>query len=136
MHKNNKINDTKELKSFALLMSWAVPLLFIVIIPFLFDTTAKYSVLWFSLLLLSLYFVYPKGIYPFFRVWMFIAGILGWVNTRILLGLVFYLFILPFGFVMRTTGKLSYREKKSETDSTYWTASTDNLDKNDLERPF
>ena len=130
------INDTKELKSFALVMSWAIPLLFIVIIPWLFDTAAKYQVLWFSLLLMTLYVIFPKGIYPFYRVWMFIAGILGWINTRLLLGIVFYLLILPIGFVMRSLGKLNYRAKLNDSESTYWITNTDKLDKADLERPF
>ena len=67
---------------------------------------------------------------------MVIAGILGWINTRLLLGIVFYLLILPIGFVMRTFGKLNYRAKLQSESSTYWIETPDNLDNNDLERPF
>ena len=136
MNKEVTINSTKELRSFALVMMWAIPLLFIVIIPWLFDTAAKYQVLWLSGLLGGLYLVFPKGIYPFYRVWMFIAGILGWINTRLLLGIVFYLLILPIGFVMRTLGKLHYRAKLKEDSSTFWIKNTETLDNDYLERPF
>ena len=136
MNKEVTINSTKELKSFALVMSWAIPLLFIVIIPWLFSTGAKYQVLWLSGLLLLLYVAFPKGIYPFYRVWMFIAGILGWINTRLLLGIVFYLLILPIGFVMRTLGKLHYRAKLKDEQDTFWIKNTESLDNDYLERPL
>ncbi len=128
--------DTKELRSFALVMMWAIPLLFILIIPWLFSTTAKYEVLWLSVVLAILYVLFPKGIYPFYRIWMFIAGILGWINTRLLLGIVFYLLILPIGFVMRSFGKLNYRARMREDESSYWIKNDESLDNDYLERPF
>ena len=129
-------NNTKELKSFALTMMWAIPVLFIVIFPWIFDSLVRWQVLWFSLLLGSLYLFYPKGIYPFYRVWMSIAGVLGWINTRLLLGLVFYCMILPIGFLLRTVGKLHYHANLNKNNSSYWIKTTNKLDNDDLERPF
>jgi len=129
-------DSIKELKSFALVMMWAIPLLFIVIIPWLFSTEPKIHSLSVTILFALLYLFYPRGLYPFYRVWMAIAGVLGWINTRLLLGIVFYLLILPIGFVMRTFGKLNYRAKLNSDESTYWIKTPDNLDNDDLERPF
>ena len=129
-------DNTDALKSFALVMMWAIPLLFIVIIPWLFSTEPKYGAFSVTVLFGLLYLIYPRGLYPFYRVWMVIAGILGWINSRLLLGMVFYLLILPIGFVMRTFGKLNYRAKLQSERSTYWIETPDNLDNNDLERPF
>ncbi|MFT5520676.1 MAG: hypothetical protein ACI9IA_001270 [Enterobacterales bacterium] len=129
-------NNTKELKSFALTMMWAIPVLFIVIFPWMFDSLVRWQVLWFSLLLGILYLFYPKGIYPFYRVWMSIAGVLGWINTRLLLGLVFYCMILPIGFLLRTLGKLHYHANLNKNNSSYWIKTTNKLDNDDLERPF
>ena len=136
MLNNVTSNDTKELKSFALVMMWALPLLFIIIIPWLFDVPVKWEILWVNLVFGILYLLYPKGLYPFFRVWMAIAGVLGWFNTRLLLGIVFYLLILPIGFVMRSFGKLHYRSKLSNDSSTFWIKNKQELDNDDLERPF
>ena len=40
-----------------------------------------------------------------YRGWMALGHVLGWINTRILLGLVFYLLITPMGVVMRWFGR-------------------------------
>ena len=49
--------------------------------------------------------VWPAGLGPFFRLWMRLAELLGWVNTRIILLLVYYAVIVPIGWILRMTGK-------------------------------
>jgi len=43
----------------------------------------------------------PVMLAPVYRWWMRFAEILGWINTRILLILIFYLVVTPLGLVMR-----------------------------------
>ena len=45
--------------------------------------------------------VAPKSLGPVHRGWMRLAEALGWVNTRILLILIFYLVVTPLGLIMR-----------------------------------
>lgn len=47
----------------------------------------------------------PRILAPVYRVWMKGADALGWVNTRLLLGLVFYGLVTPMGLVMRLWGR-------------------------------
>lgn len=49
--------------------------------------------------------VWPPLLYPLFRVWMAVGHVMGWVNTRVILGLVFFLMVTPIGLVMRLLGK-------------------------------
>ncbi len=57
--------------------------------------------------------------------WFKIAEILGWVNSRILLGAIFFIFLSPIAFVMRLMNKGSIKLKKQdgsyyhERDHTY-----------------
>ena len=46
----------------------------------------------------------PVAAVWFFGRWMALAAILGYVNTRILLSLFFYVIMTPVGFIMRITG--------------------------------
>ncbi|HZR22164.1 MAG TPA: SxtJ family membrane protein [Vicinamibacterales bacterium] len=39
------------------------------------------------------------------RAWMFVARAIGWVNSRILLTLLFVLILTPYGFVQRLLGR-------------------------------
>ena len=44
--------------------------------------------------------------------WYKIAHVLGWINTRILLSLVFYIFLLPFALLARISGKNSLKLRR------------------------
>ena len=43
----------------------------------------------------------PRVLAPVYRIWMTVGEALGWINTRILLGVVFYGLITPMGLVRR-----------------------------------
>ena len=47
-----------------------------------------------SLTLLTMALVVPAALTPFRRVWMTIGEALGWLNSRIILSLVYYVFIV------------------------------------------
>ncbi len=49
--------------------------------------------------------VFPQTLQPVFRGWMFFGEKIGWVNSRILLGLVFYGLLTPISLVIRVLGK-------------------------------
>ena len=49
--------------------------------------------------------VFPKGLTPLYRGWMFFGEKIGWLNSRILLGLVFYGLLTPISFLMTVLGK-------------------------------
>ena len=51
--------------------------------------------------LIALGVVLPKALIPVHRAWMFVGHIMGWVNTRILLAMVFYGIITPIGMARR-----------------------------------
>ena len=61
----------------------------------------------------------PRALAPAHRGWMWIGHVLGWINTRILLTIVFYLLITPIGVVCRWMGKKSMRPEFSNSSSTY-----------------
>jgi hypothetical protein len=49
--------------------------------------------------------VYPAALFWPHKGWMFVGHILGWINTRIILGLVFYVVVTPIGIIRRMLGK-------------------------------
>lgn len=55
-------------------------------------------------LLIPLGLLVPTVLAPVFRVWMKVGHVLGWINTRIILGILFYGLITPMGVVMRLFG--------------------------------
>lgn len=61
----------------------------------------------------------PSVLAPLHRLWMWIGHILGWINTRILLGLVFYGLVTPIGIVFRLMGKDVMRQVFAQDSPTY-----------------
>lgn len=65
-------------------------------------------------------------------VWFKIAEILGWINSRILLGAIFFLFLFPLSLLMRALNKITIKMKKqkdtyySERNHTYTTEDLEN----------
>jgi hypothetical protein len=55
----------------------------------------------------------------FYRRWMQLAMALGWVNTRIILGLMYYGVFTPLGFFRRLAGRDPLRRRGPASDS-YW----------------
>jgi predicted membrane metal-binding protein len=49
--------------------------------------------------------VFPRSLVWVHKGWMAIGHIMGWINTRIILGFVFYFIVTPTGMVRRWLGK-------------------------------
>jgi hypothetical protein len=63
--------------------------------------------------------VYPRGLAPLRKAWMAFGHALGWVNSRIVLGVVFFVVVLPTGLVMRLRGK-DLLQLKNKVGGSYW----------------
>jgi len=126
----------RVLKDFALSLSWAIPCLFVLILPWLFEHSLPWWPFCISVVLMLLYWFFPIGIKPIYILWMKIAGVIGWVNTRLILAIVFYVIILPIGLLLRLFGKLQFKMSESEGLKTYWKVRETKSKKEDLERPF
>ena len=57
---------------------------------------------------------------PLYIGWMKFAFVLGWINTRILLGLFYYGVVTPIGVLLRLFGKDLLDQKIDRSAATYW----------------
>ena len=71
-----------------------------------------------SALLIGPALAFPVVLKPLHRVWMKLGEILGWINTRIILGAIFFAVVTPMGLIRRVLGKDSMgRRRKSDAES-------------------
>jgi hypothetical protein len=124
--------DSAGLRQFALNLSWALPLLLMGLLPWWFGYAWSYYPLLIPALLLPLAWLKPHWLHPFYRLWMLVFGVLGKINTVILLTLVFVALITPLGFAARNLGKLHYRRNKFHPHSNARTKANQRLDNADL----
>ena len=61
----------------------------------------------------------PQLLAPIHTGWMWVGQVLGWINTRILLTIVFYGLVTPIGLVFRLMGKDTMRQRVDESGTTY-----------------
>ncbi|MCW5200286.1 hypothetical protein VU07_00490 [Desulfobulbus sp. F4] len=47
----------------------------------------------------------PSTLAPLNRAWLFLGHILGWINTRIILGIIFLVIFTPVAFMFRLLGR-------------------------------
>ena len=62
---------------------------------------------------------FPRALKWSYQVWMLIGTILGWINTRIILGLIYFLMVTPIALLMRLRGKDILNMKWDKSLSTY-----------------
>ena len=99
----NKL-DNKKLKEFGLLIGFGLPLFFGWFFPLIFDHELKLWTLMISIPFLILGLTKPSLLLYPYKFWMSIGHILGWINSRIILGLIFVIILLPLSFIMKVLG--------------------------------
>jgi hypothetical protein len=112
------MSDTKPLRSFGLLVGG----IFALISVWPAIGRGQPPRLWSLILggmLIVLACVRPQGLAQVYRLWMTMGEILGWINTRILLGLIFYGIFTPLGLLMRLRGKDPMRRTLTPEADTY-----------------
>jgi hypothetical protein len=62
----------------------------------------------------------PKILTPFQKIWMILAVILGWVMTRIILGILFYLILTPTALWAKLWRKQFLLLKPDKMVTSYW----------------
>ena len=113
---NNKISK-KQLRDFGYLIGFGLPLIFGWLIPSIRDHTFRLWTIWVSIPTLMIGIISPRILQKPYQAWMQIGYLLGCVNNRIVLGIVFLLVLMPISFVMRAFGYDPLRVKKSNLPS-------------------
>jgi len=110
---------TKELRDFGLIFGALLVLLFGFLFPWFFNKAFPFWPWWVFAVTGSLALVYPLSLKPLYEIWMLFGAVMGWLNTRFILGIIFYLVFTPFGIVMRIFGKDPLSIKLDSKATTY-----------------
>ena len=127
--------DSKGYRKFGLTTGAIVIGLFGLLIPWLFGLNyVKWP--WILGGVLGLWaLLAPSTLKPVYVGWMKFGNVMNWINTRIILGILFYGIFLPIGALMRLFGYDPMHRKLDSGLSSYRVTS-DNDDENNVERPY
>ena len=127
-----------DLRKFGLIMGAMIALIFGLLFPWITDKTLENWPLWPFILTGAFWFlalVFPQSLRQVNDFWLKIGGVLGWINSRIILGVMFFLLIFPIGLLLKLFGKDSMNRKLEKNADTYRKV-VKSRDKNHLEKPF
>ena len=129
----NKKASNKELRKFGFIFGFGLPIFVGFLIPALGGHTFKLWTLLLAIptLLISVFKVSLLSI-PY-KIWMKIGYFLGYINSRIILGLIFILLLIPISSIMKLFNYDPLKRKFTKSTS-YKINKTNN--ENDLKRIF
>ena len=99
-----QIISNKKLRKFGMIIGFGLPIIIGLLIPFLRGHLYKIWTFWIGCPFLILGLIKPKILYYPYKTWIALGHILGWINSRIILGLVFILVLIPIAFIMKVLG--------------------------------
>lgn len=117
----NKISK-KQLREFGFLIGFGFPILIGLLIPSILGHGFRTWTLWVGIPGCIMGLLSPNLLHYPYRFWMALGNTLGWINSHIILGIVFIVVLQPIAFIMfifgydplrkKRKGKLSYEENR------------------------
>ena len=107
----------KQLREFGFLIGFGFPILIGWIIPAVGGHAFREWSLWIAIPFLIIGILKPRLLFYPYKGWMALGLALGWINSRIILGLVFLLVLQPIALIMKFVGYDPLKTKKSNERS-------------------
>lgn len=120
----NSRASLKELRRFGLSVGAVILVLFGLVLPLLAGRSFPRWPFYLGLPLMLLGLAWPALLRPLHFVWMKLAAALAWINTRIILTLLFFLIFTPLAFFLRLLRKDSLGLRWERQAPTYWRSPT------------
>ncbi len=134
-----EIKNIKSEKSDLRKFGITIGVILLIIAGFLFwkEKESFQILLTFGVTLCILGIAIPFILKPIYWVWMIFATILGWIMTRVILSLLFYIIVTPIGLILRFFGKQFLELRWDKSKGSYWNYRTnEHLKKENYEKQF
>jgi hypothetical protein len=127
--------DKQELRKFGLIFAGMFILFFALLLPWIWD---KPSPMWawiVAAVFIAAALLVPMALGPVYRLWMKMGHVLGWINTRIILGLVFFVIFAPVALLLKLLGKDALKQQLDASATSYRIAS-EQPPRDRMEKPY
>ena len=124
----------QQLRHFGLTLGLLLPLVFSLIWPWLHQTASPTWPILLGSLFVAMGLIAPQHLQQPYKLWMLLGHSLGWINSHLILGLIYLVVLQPIAITMRLLGHDPLRRSfKPQLDS-YRESCVDKTV--NLERPF
>ena len=97
--------NKKSLREFGIVTGAIVAVLFGLLLPWLLSKAYPLWPWYVLAVLAGVAVILPMALKPVYKVWMRFGLVMGWINTRIILGIVFYFMFTPIALILKLLGK-------------------------------
>ena len=135
---NTAVVTKLDLRKFGLIMGGMFVLIVGGIFPWITDKTTETWPIWPFIVMAifwNLAIILPESLRKVNEIWIKVGNVLGWINTRIILGIMFYILIFPIGLILKIFGK-DAMNRKLEADTDTYRRISKQRDPKHLEKPF
>ncbi len=127
--------DRTGLRSFGLTFGAIIGVLFGLLLPWLFSYGFPWWPWFVGAVFVGWALAAPNSLKPVYILWMKIGLVINALVTRIILGIVFYLIVLPTGFILRLRGGDPMR-RKLDKDMTSYRVESHHSPPDQMQKPF
>ena len=135
MENINTNPDKQELRKFGLIFAGMFILIFALLLPWIWDKSQPMWAWIVAAVFAGTGLLLPMALTPVYHLWMKIGHVLGWINTRIILGIVFFLLFAPVALLFHLLGKDPMHRQLDANASTY-RVNSEKPPRERMERPF
>ena len=111
------LNAKKKYRDFGFVVGILFPLLIGIFIPFLFGHDFRLWTLLVSIPLFGYAVFCPLKLKNLYQFWIWLGNILGFFNSRLILGFIFYFLLFPISIVMKIIGHDPLKRNKNKKSS-------------------
>ncbi|MFG6107737.1 SxtJ family membrane protein [Leptothoe sp. EHU-05/26/07-4] len=131
----SKPANRQELRHFGLLTSLILVILFGFLLPWLRHHVRPQWPWLIGAVLSALALVAPMALQPIYHGWMKVGLVLGFINTRIILGVIFYGLLTPIGWLMGILNKRTL-PRAFDSEALTYRITSDSKSIINMEKPF
>lgn len=135
MQKDNSPVSVEELRKFGFIFAGIIIFLFGLFLPYLKHHEIRLWPFYIGLPVALLAAVWPAALRPFYVVWMKFGAVMGFINTRIIMSVFFFVMITPLAWVFKLLGKDPMARALEKSANTYRVVSKPYA-KEEMEKPY
>ena len=127
--------NTRDLRNFGLIVAALFAAIFGLFLPLLHHKSASWWPWALAGALTVTALIRPALLYYFNAAWNTLGTALGWINTRLILGLLFYVVVIPMGLLLQLVSRSNTDRSDPGGQDSYRVQSRD-IARAGFERPF
>lgn len=135
MQNSNAPVDNNELRKFGFIFSGILVGLLGLLLPWLRDHEPHRWPFYIGVPVAVLAAIWPAALRPLYIVWMKFGAVMGFINTRIIMSIFFFVLLTPVGWLMKLLGKDPLARALEKSAKTYRVTSSA-YTKEQMEKPY